>query len=365
MFRWQHVHFMDELSRYGIEFVLFNPLQFHSIDEATTKLLDVVNEGNFDLFISSICYPGLLPVEVLDSIKKKGIPSMSIRWDNLTRPFGDKELASHFDLLWLTSKETKWIYDSWKVNTIFLPYAANPYAFNADFPSKYERSVCFIGTPYGSRAKMMNILTHNRILTTLHYKPNSNKNNSSKVVNKNKNLLNAKDFDYSGNKILLDWFRYKEGWKLLQGSIINKFIKKEVIDYNNYLMQEDPIKPEELAAFYSKYVLALASTSTNHTDVLKNPLKIINLRNFEIPMSGGLEICKYNAELANYFEPDKEIVLYQTDEELVSKALYYTQKASGTEINKMKVAARKRAEQEHTWMNRFSLAFDKLGLKYE
>ena len=81
-------------------------------------------------------------------------------------------------------------------------------------------------------------------------------------------------------------------------------------------------------------------------------------------MSGGLALCKYNPELAEYFSEGKEILFYQTNDELIEKARYYTEKASDDELARMKEAARTRAEQDHTWWKRFSAAFDALGLAY-
>ena len=115
---------------------------------------------------------------------------------------------------------------------------------------------------------------------------------------------------------------------------------------------------------YSKYALCLSSTSTIHTDILKNPLKVINLRAFEIPMSGGLTICKFNEELSNYFEEDKEIIFYKNDEELLEKAHFYTLKDNTSLVSSMKRAARERAENDHTWWCRFEKVFDRLGINY-
>ena len=100
----------------------------------------------------------------------------------------------------------------------------------------------------------------------------------------------------------------------------------------------------------------------NLTYGLKIPLKIINLRAFEVPMSGGLNICKYNSELASYFEEGKEIIFYHDNDELVDKVVYYTTKASDSELYSMKRSARFRAENEHTWWKRFCIAFEILGL---
>jgi len=56
------------------------------------------------------------------------------------------------------------------------------------------------------------------------------------------------------------------------------------------------------------------------------------------------------------------MAFYKTEEELVDKARYYIKSASDTEILKMKEAARRRAELDHTWIKRFELAFSILGL---
>ena len=159
---------------------------------------------------------------------------------------------------------------------------------------------------------------------------------------------------------------YKEGRTLLYGQLMNRVLKRrsEDLKENEHLHFLPSIPVEELSIPYSSYALSLASTSNGHTDVLKNPLKIINLRNFEIPMSGGIEFCRYNPELAEYFEDGKEIIFYHTDEEMIDKAKYYTEKAADEEIFRIKRSARKRAECDHTWMRRFAVAFDTLGLGF-
>ena len=162
--------------------------------------------------------------------------------------------------------------------------------------------------------------------------------------------------------ILLNRLRFREGRLLLKGSILNKLLGRARVIENDYLTRYYAIPPKDISSYYSKYALSLASTSTNSTDALKDPLKIINLRNFEIPMSGGVEICKYNPELAEYFVEGKEILFYNNNDELVEMARYYTQRASDKEILNIKMAARNRAERDHTWWNRFSLMFEKLGI---
>ena len=361
MYQWQRIHFFDELARYNIEFDVHNLLMYDSVEEACSALVHKAKEGSYDLFFTNVCSEKHILIETVEELKRIGIPTLSFRSDNLSIPFNDSILAKHFDLVWLTAKETKYLYDKWGVNTMFAPYAANPHKFRLVDPTNIERSVCFIGTPYGSRTRMMNNLLSNDINLTLFYgKPDKKNTERCDVSDQIRQRL------YSPNKLeaLINRMKFKEGRRLMYGTVVNKLSGRRDLVENEHLFREKSVDWDDICSIYSRYALSLASTSAVHTDILKNPVKVINLRNFEIPMSGGIEICRYNAELADYFEDGKEILLYKDNAELIDKAKYYTERASDKELLSIKQAARRRSENEHTWMNRFKVAFDKLGLKY-
>lgn len=359
MFQWQRRHFLDELLRHDIEFETFNPLVFENPDEANSNLLNKATTGNYDLFISNMGYYKMLYVDTLEEIRRSGLPTLRIAWDNLMIPYIDEKLSKHFDLVWLTAKETEGIYKKWGVNYFFAPYAANPFTYNYNKPNMLKRTACFIGTPHGSRAFMINSLTKNEVRVDLYC--GGIKNNRERTT---RNNLKYSIINPSATETIMNRFRFSEGRKMLMGSFINRIKGSAKLDYNNYLVKHDGLPHEEMVETYSSAALAIAFTSAGHTDVLNTPLPIINLRNFEIPMCGGIELCKYNEELAGYFEEGKEIVFYNDNEELIDKANYYLTKASDEVLLKMKMAARMRAEKEHSWWNRFTIAFNHLGLRY-
>lgn len=356
MFQWQRSHIIDELERHNCDVEVFNPLLYNSPTEANEALKTRIAKGNIDLFFTNVCYEKMLFVDTIKYIKQKGIPSLCLRCDNLVIPYNDKVLAPYFDLVWLTSRETKYIYDKWNANTIFAPYAANPYTFSYR-SQKIERRVSFIGTPYGSRPIMINALTNNGIDVDAFWGSKPGVPKPCVDINPKYDIIQPSIIN-----ILFNRLRFKEGRLLLRGVVANKLKGNVKIIENEHLTKYFAVPPKDISSYYSKYALSLASTSTNSTDVLKTPLKIVNLRNFEIPMSGGIEICKYNPELAEYFEDGKEIVYYNTNDELVEKAQYYTLRASEKELLNIKKAARQRAETEHTWWNRFSRMFERLGI---
>lgn len=357
MCRWQRIHFIDELARHNCFIEVFNPLFFGNVEEANEKLLERVRKGGVDLFFTNLCNEKWIFIDTLQSIRKLGIPTLSYRGDNLAMPFNDKVLSKYFDLVWLTAKETEYLYKKWKATTIFAPYAANPFTYKYDSCLGLIKKCCFIGTPYGSRSLMINTLTSWGLDVDLYYGGQPS-NVSSQTINSSFDVLFNDD-----RRIMFDRLKYKEGRKMLKGAIMNRLVGKRTVEESPALGRFPSIPPEHTYSLYSQYALSIASTSTSSTDVLRKPLKIINLRNFEIPMSGGIEICKYNEELANYFEDGKEIILYQGNDDLVEKVSYYTKKASETELRSIKEAARKRAESDHTWFCRFKQSFDKLGLK--
>lgn len=353
MFQWQRTHFIEELLHHDIQFETFNPLIYSCPDEANEYFIRRIRKGGFDLLLSSVCYEGIIYPEVLKTTNQQGIPSLLISWDNLTVPIYDKKQAKLFDLVWLTCRQTEYLYDRWGAKYIIQPYAANPYTFLYE-KGDIAHTVCFLGTPYGSRSLMINALTNGCIDVDLYYGGGKREEPTIRV---NYDIVHPQYW-----RIFLHRLCYSEGRQILLGALKNKLVGSQVVNESPYLHRFNSVPATEISGVYSSHALCLASTSTNHTDSLKRPLKIVNLRSFEIPMSGGIAICKYNSELAEYFEAGREIVFYQTEEELIEKARYYINGAPDSEIVRMKEAARKRAENDHTWWRRFKAVFEELGI---
>lgn len=93
----------------------------------------------------------------------------------------------------------------------------------------------------------------------------------------------------------------------------------------------------------------------------EEPIKQVRLRDFEAPMSGAFYLIEQCDELAEFFEPDREIVFFRDADELADKAKYYL--AHDAERERIRLAGMQRARREHTWQNRFATAFRQMGLK--
>lgn len=349
MHMWQQYHFYHELGCHGVEVVQFNPLDYSNTSIANLELLKVVLNNEYHLFMTPHNEDKLF-VETLSAIKREKIPTLLICYDNLVIPFSHKNICSEFDLVWLTAKENKVMFDSWGANTVFQPYAANPYKFKP-YSLVDNGKVCFIGTPYGSRINTLNTLTSNSIHIDLFSGLSANTDTPKFAANKTRYI-----------KPFFDLMKFGYGRKIILGAAKQIAFKEELQREN--INFHPPVPLCELASLYSEYAISLSSTTARNTGVLATPLSIVNLRSFEIAMSGGLQLCYYNEELSHYFEDEKEIVFYHNKDDFVDKCKFYMSENNRSKRLAIKENARLRAESEHTWWIRFSTIFDRLGLCY-
>lgn len=355
MYKWQRIHIFDELERFGHRIITFNPLDYASINEANEVVVKNIKlVSGVDFFLTCVDSRYIYPSTIV-SIKKMGIPTVLICWDNLELPFKHKNIAPLFDLVWLTSIETKYLFEKWGCkNIIFQTYAANPFVFVPNWESNIFK-LGFIGSPYGSRINVLNELLTNGIECSVY---------SNSLFDKGYNSSLGAIQQYKVWNILtktVDYLKFPIGRKVLYSTIKNKLSSKtSLLNDSSYLYKYKSVSDKEMTWLYSNLALSLNITALRDTYILKNPISKMHLRTFEIPMSGGLEFVSYSDEIVEYFEEDKEIVLYRSKEEMIDKARFYLNEKNAHTVMKIKRLARKRAENEHTWERRFSVIFNKI-----
>lgn len=352
MTQWQRVHIFDELKYHNVEVIVFNPSRYETLHQANEVLIETLrlNESGYDLFMNC-CGSDLLWAETMRSLKELSIPKLLICFDNLHAPYMHKEIASFFDLVWLTSFETEYMFKKWGCQTIFLPYAANPFAFR-DLYKEELSEVGFIGTPYGTRTMKLNQLLKQNIPCRVCGKLNSS---SAEMTGVNDVLAAIKS--------VKELSSFSIGRKVLLGKFLSKMKGNlELDDESKFLTTSGSVSFEEMNRLYSNFALNLNILELRNTYLLNRPVNKLHLRTFEIPMCAGIQITTYNNELASYFEEDKEIVFYRDLNEFVDKCRFYLDEKRIDVRKVMRKNIRVRAAQDHTWWNRFSVVFNKLGL---
>ena len=343
---WQKIHIAPELIGSGHSITYFNPL-IYSTSRAKEELCKLARSKQFDVFINSMGSDFISKHEISE-ISKAGIFTILICYDNTHSPFMHKDIASSFDLVWLTSYDNINIFKNWNSNIIIQPYACNPDIFKPHWDDRISK-ICFIGTPYGYRTNIINTLTSNFLDVDLYADISSNiRQNDLALVNKYFfiNILNN--------------LKIPIGRKILLSKIISKIKSKPSLIDNSHLSILKPLKFEDISKKYSNSTLSLNVIELRNTGVLKNPVLKLHLRTFEIPMSGGLMLVRRSKELENYFDDRKEVLCYDSEDEMISLAKYFLFQAKDKEVLKMKINARKRSIAEHTWSHRFNAIFNKI-----
>lgn len=352
---WQRVHIFDELKQHGIFVEVFNPLRERSIEEANHLLVKKVQKRGYDLFMTCHASEWFIG-DTIETIRQYGLPTLLVCFDNMHAPFMHKDIASKFDLVWLTSRENEKMFKAWRCRKIIMmPYAANPHAFNPQWSRKCVPKISFIGSPYGSRTSLLNSLVDNGIPVELF-----SGGNSSPVSNPDFPLSVPRK---SKLRSLAECLSFEIGRKLVFSKIKSIIGGKIKLSDSPYLTRSNSVSFGGMLSVYSDYALSLNSLVLRNTGVLKRPLFKLHLRTFEIPMSGGLEFAQRNDELCEYFDEDNEIVLWSDECEMLDKARFYLNEKNVEVVNKMKQLARRRAELEHTWFSRFKNIFKLLEIK--
>lgn len=84
-------------------------------------------------------------------------------------------------------------------------------------------------------------------------------------------------------------------------------------------------------------------------------------RNYRIMGSGGFLLANRSKNIEEFFEEDKEIVLYNSDEECIDKIRYYLK--NDTKRNKIAIAGYQRVMKDYTFNIRIQELFEKIGIK--
>jgi hypothetical protein len=123
-----------------------------------------------------------------------------------------------------------------------------------------------------------------------------------------------------------------------------------------------PVSDDELVALYSRSQVSLGFLEVyDGHDPTRPVTQHLHLREFEAPMCGALYCTGYLDELAEHFEPDKEVVVYRNQHELLDKVRFYL--AHPDAAAAVRAAGLRRALAAHTYQRRFETLFRELGLE--
>jgi spore maturation protein CgeB len=266
-----------------------------------------------ELFFSYF-YSAYVDPEVIREIRRMGVPT--VNWYcNASYQFElVEEIAPAYDWCLVPEKFRLGDYRRVGASPIYCQEAANPSVYKPrDVPVEYD--VTFVGQRYGNRPEFL------------------------------KRLI-ERDID-------------ARAW----GPRWDEQARRAASPLDHALARRSgpALTDDELVEMYSRSRVSLGFGAVAQVPRDGSPpIKQVRLRDFEAPMSGAFYLVERFDELAEFFEPGKEIVFFEDANDLADKAAFYLR--NERERQKIRDAGLRRAREQHTWHRRFEDAFRTMGL---
>ena len=356
-----HRNLYEPLVEMGHEVLLFSAEEGRSAMQRNNaqaraafsqKLLDTFRREHaqkpFALFFAYLM-DGMLEPAVIDEIRKSGVPTCNFSCNNAHQFDLVDELSPHFDYNLHSEKDAREKFLVIGANPLWWPMASNPKYFK---PMDLSRTIqaSFVGANYALRARYIAHLLENRIDAHA-YGPHW----VGGARTRWRSL--AKRYVFLGRALI--------AFNSVTQSTASAQLAEH--DYRRDLSARfpanfhAPITDDELIALYSRSHISLGFLEVyDRHDPSRTVTQHLHLREFEAPMSGALYCTGYMDELTEFFEPDKEIIVYRNEQELLDKVRYYLAHPDQAEI--VRQAGHRRALAEHTYQARFRKLFVELGL---
>lgn len=350
---WQKSHYIEELRSKGWEIIVFDYNSFRT--ELIESSLLTILKNKIDFVVWAI-QEKPETINFLERLRLKGIPSVLLVFDNTHNQYLHSKSIKFFNLIYLTSPDNIHYYYNHGAKKVMIgAYASNPGLFKPKWRNSVKR-VSFIGSIYGYRKKVIQELAKTNAPILL---SSSGENNSSKIDLK-KDFFNLMTFSQSITKLFNPIQR-----KLIFSKGLSYFYRSNFLRDLNACDNIKIIEPpnfEVLKNIFEESTLSLNVAELRNTGYLRFPVFKLHLRTFEIPMCGGLQLMRENDLIKNYFEPNKEIILFKNYQDLEEKCKYYLNDKNQSSVLRLKRNAYDRATKEHTWHNRFMSISNELGL---
>lgn len=354
MDQWVYEHIVYELIENGANVEVMNCFGVDfSIEDFNELIVKKAKDNSYDLIFTDLNGNYLLG-DMLLELGRLGIPKLLICFDSVVIPDRHNSILKYFELVWVFSSDNKDRYIGNGANKLIVqPYACNPSFARIPDDHLFEKNyminkLCFLGSPYGSRVNLINEIIENDIELDLYY-------------SNNKSVSSSTDQGKTPIKSMLEYVRNRNGRRIILAKLLNYNTSGNLDLSKESVSRFKSVPPLHQAELYHKYSLALAFSSARNTDILKRNVPIINLRTFEIAMSGGAQIIRRNDELESHFIENEEIIFYDTNEELIDKIKYYM-RDGGNKLKEIKLQAKQRALNDHTWQNRFDRIYKIIGI---
>jgi spore maturation protein CgeB len=327
----------------------------------TRELLRQVRQAHserpVDLFFSYF-YDACVMVEGLEQIRAMGTKTVNWYCNGSYQFHLVEEISPHYDWCLVPEKFRLENYRAIGARPIYCQEGANPNIYKPhNVPVEFE--VTFVGQAYGERPDYIRHLLDRGVdVRVWGYGWDKFSQSHQSRTTGSARRLGQEVREFLANTAWQDGLRRLLNLELLRSA--GKTVREAPAVTLPDKIIGGVLSDSDMIHMYSRSKINLGFSSCGTTHETEERIVQVRLRDFEVPMSGGFYMVEYMEELEEFFDIGKEIVCYSDPEDLVGKIKYYLEHDNQRE--EIRRAGYKRALRNHTWHQRFEMAFKQMGL---
>jgi spore maturation protein CgeB len=327
----------------------------------TRELLKQIGQAHserpVDLFFSYF-YDACVMVEGLEQIRAMGIKTVNWYCNGSYQFHLVEEISPHYDWCLVPEKFRLKNYRAIGARPIYCQEGANPNMYKPQ-NVPVEFAVTFVGQAYGERPDYIKHLLDGGVDIRV-WGYGWNKFSQSY---QSRNAGSTRRLGQAGREFLNNT-AWQDGLRRLLNLELLRSAGKTVREAPAVTLPDKIIggvlTDSDMIQMYSRSKINLGFSSCGTTHETEERIVQVRLRDFEVPMSGGFYLVEYMEELEEFFDIGKEIVCYSDAEDLLGKIKYYLEHVDQRE--EIRRAGHERALRNHTWHQRFEMAFRQMGM---
>ncbi len=315
-----------------------------------------MNENQKKAFDLIFCYLTDLDIDkaAIGRLKNQNLPLINFSCNNTHQFYLVEKIAPYFDYNLHSEKDAGEKFRKVGANPIWFQMSANPKYY---YPIKTTKkfNISFIGSDYAKRGFYIEYLL-SKGLEIHAFGPNWLINRPYPEL---KNLFREMKrlSQLTRLMITIDPVNRFNITSSLNELHLQQILRKKYSDFMHY-----PLQDNLLNITYNQSRINLGFQQVIVREGVNTPTvqKHLHLREFEIPMSGGLYITDYSDELAEHYLPDQEVLTFRDEYELYDKCRFYL--SNPEKAMKISLAGYQRALKSHTCQYRLQNLFAELNL---
>ncbi|MFW5887056.1 MAG: glycosyltransferase family protein [Bacteroidota bacterium] len=307
------------------------------------------HKKKFHLFFSYLTVLDVFP-GVVNKIASSGVCTVNFSCNNTHQFHLVEGIANEFQYNAHAEKKAGAKFTKAGATPVWFQMAVNPtYYYPRKSTKKYD--VSFVGMNYAKRAFYLNHILENGLDANV-FGPGWVLKGNALLRKEIKRYLQSIKTLLSTNKIKRNNYSAWVNNYDFSRAMVTRFAKHF----------HAPVTDQEVYNIYSQTKINLGFlevySKDNHSHSVTD--YHIHLREFEVPMSGELYCTNYSEELSEFYEPDKEVIIFRNEHELLDKIKFYLKHT--TEAEKIRTAGYARSMNEHTSQKRFAKLFETIKL---